>query len=118
MRGIRYAIGRVTAGSLFLVLLAGCTAVAAPPPQDPPARITASVPRDATAVSPLEPLRVQATGGHLTAVTVTGPGGAPIPGGLDPDGTAWTSNAPFGYATTYQITATATNPDHSATTPL
>ncbi|HEX6477131.1 MAG TPA: Ig-like domain-containing protein, partial [Acidimicrobiales bacterium] len=61
----------------------------------------------ATAVPLDAPITVNASGGHLSAVQVTGPQGQPVAGSLAPDGGSW-SSAPGGLAplTSYTVQVT------------
>jgi lipoprotein-anchoring transpeptidase ErfK/SrfK len=62
-------------------------------------------------ISPIEPVKVTATDGTLTAVALTNTSGTAVQGQLNPDGKTWTSTEPLGYGKTYTVTATGTGPD-------
>lgn len=118
---------------LVAVALAGCTAgragfgdsaptssSSAPAPQTsptvPPATVAVVPAADTQGVAPLTPVTVTATGGMVGSVSVTAPDGSSVPGTLAADGATWTSNAPLAYATTYTVSATASNSAGQATT--
>jgi lipoprotein-anchoring transpeptidase ErfK/SrfK len=131
----------IAAGAL--VLLAGCSgedAGGAPgratgSPDAAPATVELAVADGSLDVSPVVPLEVSVEGGELTEVTVTDGAGAPVPGALaaapeegaeaenedagseDPaTPQVWTPETPLAYATSYTLTATATNADDEVTT--
>ena len=54
-------------------------------------------------------LHASVTAGTLTGITVTGPDGKPVPGALSAAAGTWTPAHPLTYATTYTVSATATN---------
>jgi lipoprotein-anchoring transpeptidase ErfK/SrfK len=70
---------------------------------------------DAAAVAPADPVKVTATGGTLTSVSVAGIGGA-VKGALNPDKTVWTSTDKLGFGARYTVSAVATNADGQKTT--
>lgn len=70
---------------------------------------------DAAAIAPADPVRVTATGGTLTSVSVAGIGGA-VKGALNPDKTVWTSTDKLGFGARYTVSAVATNADGQKTT--
>jgi lipoprotein-anchoring transpeptidase ErfK/SrfK len=70
---------------------------------------------DAAAVAPADPVKVTATGGTLTSVSVAGSGGA-VKGALNPDKTVWTSTDKLGFGARYTVSAVATNADGQKTT--
>ena len=70
---------------------------------------------NATAVAPADPVKVTATGGTLTSVSVAGSGGA-VKGALNPDKTVWTSTDKLGFGARYTVSAVATNADGQKTT--
>ncbi|ANY06264.1 L,D-transpeptidase [Pseudonocardia sp. HH130630-07] len=102
--------------------VAGAVAIAATPAQDgpraapPPAgpQLSYQPAANATAVNPAGPVSVRVAGGTLDGVTLTGPGGEPVPGGLSPDRTTWTSSGKLDYATVYTWHGTAAGPGGSA----
>lgn len=69
--------------------------------------LRSSIPSAAQQVTISDPLVITATGGTLSAVTVTGRSGAPLPGTLSGDHTRWTS-APLDYDVRYTVRATGT----------
>jgi len=81
-----------------------------------PAATLAVVPAaNAAAVAPADPVKVTATGGTLTSVSVAGSGGA-AKGALNPDKTVWTSTDKLGFGARYTVSAVATNADGQKTT--
>jgi len=70
---------------------------------------------NAAAVAPADPVKVTATGGTLTSVSVAGSGGA-VKGALNPDKTVWTSTDKLGFDARYTVSAVATNADGQKTT--
>lgn len=84
-------------------------------PQLAPATVAFLPAADAAAVAPADPVKVTATGGTLTSVTVSGPAGA-VKGALNSDRTAWTSSGDLGFGARYTVTAEATNTTGQATT--
>jgi lipoprotein-anchoring transpeptidase ErfK/SrfK len=81
-----------------------------------PAATLAVVPAaNAAAVAPADPVKVTATGGTLTSVSVAGSGGA-VKGALNPDKTVWTSTDKLGFGARYTVSAVATNADGQKTT--
>ena len=70
---------------------------------------------NAAAVAPADPVKVTATGGTLTSVSVAGGGGA-VKGALNPDKTVWTSTDKLGFGARYTVSAVATNADGQKTT--
>ena len=105
-----------------------------------PATVELAVADGSLDVSPVVPLEIAVAGGELTEVVVTDGGGAPVPGALAPapeedaaaedaatqdaqtgdanDGATqvWAPETPLAYATSYTLTATATNADDEVTT--
>ncbi|MDT0341313.1 L,D-transpeptidase [Streptomyces litchfieldiae] len=70
----------------------------------------------ATGVATAGELRVGATNGTLTAVTVTGPEGAEVPGELAEDGTSWEPAEHLANAAEYTVTAVGENADGEEST--
>lgn len=70
---------------------------------------------NAAAVAPADPVKVTATGGTLTSVSVAGSGGT-VEGALNPDKTVWTSTDKLGFGARYTVSAVATNADGQKTT--
>jgi lipoprotein-anchoring transpeptidase ErfK/SrfK len=112
----------IAAGAL--VLLAGCNGdgkggsagVAA---GAPPAQVRLAVADGSTGVSPVVPLEISVTDGHLGDVTVTDDSGDKVAGSVadsqDAAGTdVWTPESRLEYGTSYTLTATAKNPDGQA----
>ncbi|MBD3933326.1 L,D-transpeptidase family protein [Streptomyces chumphonensis] len=58
-----------------------------------------------------EPVRVTASGGRLTSVTVTDADGGPLAGELAPDGSEWASRRKAAPGTSYRVTAVTTGGD-------
>ncbi|MEO6886821.1 MAG: Ig-like domain-containing protein [Jatrophihabitantaceae bacterium] len=84
---------------------------ASPPQQDgPPAAAVAVAPAGATALNPVTPITVSATGGTLSAVTLKNSAGAVVTGSLSADAASWKSTEALGYSKTYTLSATAKNP--------
>ena len=99
-------------------LLAGCTSTTGGDPNatgESAGKATVEVrvtPDEASAVTPITPIVVTATGGTLDAVTVTNPTKATlVSGAYTDDKTSWTSNEPLAYATAYQVVADAVDHD-------
>lgn len=130
---VRRTAATVAAGAL--VLLAGCSAedvvTSAQNDNDAgPATIQLAVADGAVDVSPVVPLAIAVDGGELTEVSVVDGAGVPVAGALAgaaedegaPDRGAedaaevWTPETPLAYATSYTLTATATNADEQVTT--
>lgn len=86
-------------------------------PDKPKVTIQPSVPPGAQNVGILEPFTLTATGGTITTVTLTGPGGKPVGGTLSPDRTRWTSE-PLVFNAEYTATAIGTAPDGRAAEPM
>jgi lipoprotein-anchoring transpeptidase ErfK/SrfK len=82
-----------------------------------PATVAVTPAQGVTSVDLLTPVQVNATGGTLTSVTMTGADGTTVPGVITPDATAWKSTPKqLAYATTYTVTAQSTGVDGTATT--
>jgi len=62
-----------------------------------------------TGVAPTTGVTVRVEGGRLTAVTVTGPGGAKVDGTLGDLGTDWSTAEKLDFATRYAVVATVVN---------
>jgi lipoprotein-anchoring transpeptidase ErfK/SrfK len=86
-----------------------------PPPPAPPA-VTIVPAADQQGVAPTNAVRVTATSGTLTEVTMTNEAGRVVDGALTPDGTAWTPAEPLGYGRTYTVTATSRGTDATTIT--
>ncbi|WP_079032414.1 L,D-transpeptidase [Streptomyces specialis] len=83
-----------------------------PPAPEAPGVAIAIAPGDgATGVATSGALRVTAEDGTLTDVTVTGPGGAEVPGELAADGASWEPDEHLANATEYTVTAVGENAD-------
>lgn len=83
----------------------------------PVAVLSPSVPAGAQGVDIGEPLMITAIGGTLSTVNVTGPGGKPLPGTLNPDRTRWISE-PLDFNSEYTATATGIGHDGRPAAPL
>ena len=84
-------------------------------PQAEPATVAVLPAANAAAVTPADPVKVTATGGTLTTVTVSSPAGA-VKGALSADKTTWTSSSALGFGARYTVTAEATNAPGQTTT--
>jgi lipoprotein-anchoring transpeptidase ErfK/SrfK len=89
---------------------AGATATAAP------AQLALAPADGSTDLSPVTPLEVTVAAGDLGEVTVADGDGIEVPGSVapspeDPETQVWTPESPLDYATSYTLTATATNAD-------
>jgi lipoprotein-anchoring transpeptidase ErfK/SrfK len=80
-----------------------------------PATLAVVPAANAAAVAPGDPVRVTATGGTLSSVSVTGSGAA-VKGALNADKTVWTSTDKLGFGARYTVAAVATNADGQKTT--
>jgi lipoprotein-anchoring transpeptidase ErfK/SrfK len=104
-----------------IAMLASCTSTeggSANPvdKKEMPAKIAFAPANGATDVAVTEPVKVTASGGDLTAVTVTNPEGAPIKGEIAADKKSWASAEVLGYGKTYSYTVTAKNTKGRETT--
>ncbi len=93
---------------------AGRASSASSQPQAAPATVAVLPAANAAAVAPADPVKVTATGGTLTSVTVSSPAGA-VKGALNSDKTTWTSSGDLGFGARYTVTAEATNATGQAT---
>jgi lipoprotein-anchoring transpeptidase ErfK/SrfK len=84
-------------------------------PQAEPATVAVLPAANAAAVAPADPVKVTATGGTLTSVTVSSAAGA-VKGALDAAKTTWTSSGDLGFGARYTVTAEATNATGQSTT--
>ena len=85
----------------------------------PPAVVTMAPADGAAKVAPDTPVQVSASGGTLTAVTVTAGGSAgsgPVSGQYGPGNTSWSTKWGLQPATAYTVTAVARNSKGAATT--
>jgi lipoprotein-anchoring transpeptidase ErfK/SrfK len=80
-----------------------------------PASVTVVPAANAAAVAPGDPVKVTASGGTLSSVTVSGTGGA-VKGTLNADKTVWTSTDKLGFGARYTVSAVATNASGQKTT--
>ena len=94
---------------------AGGGSSASSEPQAQPATVAVLPAADAAAVAPADPVKVTATGGTLTSVTVASATGA-VKGALNADKTTWTSSSDLGFGARYTVTAEATNATGQTTT--
>lgn len=94
------------------------TAAAASPGTSPTAAATVRFnPADKTAqVNPVTPVKVAVTGGSLSAVSLTNAEGKQVKGALAADHKSWTSAEVLGYDRSYQLQASAVNPDGQVST--
>lgn len=81
-----------------------------------PATVAVSPAAGTTDVDVLAPVTVTATGGTLTAVTMTDDTGAARPGVMTPDSLSWKPTGPLAYSTTYTVTAQSTGVDGTQST--
>jgi lipoprotein-anchoring transpeptidase ErfK/SrfK len=80
-----------------------------------PATVSVVPAANAATVAPGDPVKVTATGGTLTSVTVSGTGGS-VEGSLNAAKTAWTSTDKLGFGARYTVSAVATNATGQKTT--
>jgi lipoprotein-anchoring transpeptidase ErfK/SrfK len=80
-----------------------------------PATVSVVPAANAATVAPGDPVKVTATGGPLTSVTVSGTGGS-VEGSLNAAKTAWTSTDKLGFGARYTVSAVATNATGQKTT--
>ncbi|RAV18381.1 hypothetical protein DQP55_02750 [Mycolicibacterium sp. GF69] len=85
------------------------TGAAAVAPDSPatPAVVEVSPPAGVTAVDPASGVRVNASAGTLTDVTLVDDRKTIVPGGISADGRSWQTDAPLEYARTYTLTASS-----------
>ncbi|MFL6119568.1 Ig-like domain-containing protein [Actinophytocola sp.] len=108
-------MGAATTVVAAIALLTSCTSSeggSANPvdKKEMPAKIAFAPADGAKDVAVTDPVKITASGGELTAATVTNPEGQPIKGQLAADKKSWTSAEVLGYGKTYSYTATAKNP--------
>lgn len=84
-------------------------------PAAQPATVAVVPAANAAAVAPGDPVKVTATGGTLSSVSVAGSGGA-VKGTLSADKTVWISTDKLGFGARYTVSAVATNADGQKTT--
>jgi lipoprotein-anchoring transpeptidase ErfK/SrfK len=94
---------------------AGGASSASSQPQAAPATVAFLPAANAAAVAPGDPVKVTATGGTLTSVTVASAAGA-VKGALNAEKTTWTSSGDLGFGARYTVTAAATNATGQTTT--
>jgi lipoprotein-anchoring transpeptidase ErfK/SrfK len=80
-----------------------------------PAAVSVVPAANAAAVAPGDPVKVTASGGTLSSVTVSGTGGA-VKGTLNADKTVWTSTDKLGFGARYTVSAVAINASGQKTT--
>ncbi len=80
-----------------------------------PATVAVVPAANAAAVAPSDPVKVTASGGTLTSVTVAGSGAA-VKGTLNAAKTVWTSTDKLGFGARYTVSAVATNGGGQKTT--
>ncbi|GAB3192169.1 Ig-like domain-containing protein [Geodermatophilus arenarius] len=131
---MRRTAALVTAGAL--VLLSGCqggddagsasassassaSSAASTSADAAPAQLQLAPADGAVDVAPADPVEISVTDGDLADVAVTDGAGADVPGQVadgDTEGTdVWTPDQDLAYASTYTLTATATNADGERT---
>jgi lipoprotein-anchoring transpeptidase ErfK/SrfK len=93
---------------------AGSTTKDAPKP--PAARIAIAPVDKAASVPPVDAVKVTATGGQLTSVSLANADGKQIKGQISPDGQTWLPIDPLGYGKAYTVSATATGVDGQVVT--
>ncbi|WP_338676423.1 Ig-like domain-containing protein [Streptomyces sp. SCSIO 30461] len=100
---------RAAAAAILLAPLAACSSGTSPASGDAKAAddrpVTLSVTPKGRQAAAGEPVKVTATGGTLTSVTVTDAKGRRLSGKLGSGGTAWTSDRKAAPGTAYQVTA-------------
>lgn len=132
MPGRVAAAGWVGALGLVVALAAGCTSgppkaaasgsdgagkAAQQEERKAPAVKLAFAPADKAAdVSPVDPVKVTATDGKITGVTMANAEGKQVKGQLSADGTSWSPAEVLGYGKAYTVAATATDDDGRSVT--
>ncbi|MFD7609520.1 Ig-like domain-containing protein [Streptomyces sp. NPDC059828] len=101
---------RAVVAAALLAPLAACSSGTTPAPADAKAAhaddpVTVNVTPKGKQATAGQPVKVTATSGKLTSVTVTDAKGHKLGGKLTPDGTAWTSDRKAAPGTTYEVTA-------------
>jgi lipoprotein-anchoring transpeptidase ErfK/SrfK len=121
MRTTDKSVGRVLSVVVaVLALVSACSGHGSgsggdPTPPAPPVPVVYAPAANATDVTPTTPVSVSVPDGRLSGVALTPARGAPVPGGVSPDGRRWTASGPLAYATTYTWSGTATATDgHSS----
>lgn len=89
--------------------LTACGGVAASASKGDPVQVALGAASGTRTVQAGDKLRVTATGGVLTEVTVTDPKGRRLPGGLGDGGTVWTSDVKAAPDTKYSVVARTRN---------
>lgn len=92
------------------------TADMPPPPAAVPASVTISPPPRATGINPLTEVRVSASTGILTGVTLVDDTGDAVPASADSDSRIWAAAAPLEYGRTYTVTVSSSGPTGISTT--
>ncbi|KUH85480.1 MULTISPECIES: Ig-like domain-containing protein [unclassified Mycobacterium] len=91
--------------------MAGTTVEVAPPPLPAiPAVVAVSPASQASAVDPLSAVRVSASMGTLTEVTLVDDMNDAVPGSLSTDRRSWQSDNPLGYGRTYTLLTSSRGP--------
>ena len=62
-------------------------------------------------LAPADPVKITATQGKITKLTVTSPSGKVLKGAISADGTSWTLGEVLGYSKSYKVAGTATGTD-------
>jgi lipoprotein-anchoring transpeptidase ErfK/SrfK len=112
----------IAAGAL--VFLAGCSGGGKDASREqaaPPAQVSLAVADGSADVPPLVPLEIAVTGGELADVKLVAGDGTEVAGALadsadQPGTTVWTPETPLAYATSYTLSASATNVDDKKAT--
>ncbi len=79
-------------------------------PADAPV-VTASPAFGSRTVSPVDPIKISATNGRITTLTLTSPNGKALKGTISADGTSWSLGEVLGYGKTYTATGAAAATD-------
>ncbi|WP_448392007.1 Ig-like domain-containing protein [Mycolicibacterium sp. XJ879] len=88
---------------------ANTVAMSTPPPAVP-ASVTIAPPPQATGINPLSDVRVSASTGTLTGVTLVDDTGEAVPASTDSDSRTWTAGAALEYGRTYTVTVSSSGP--------
>lgn len=80
------------------------------PAPDVPATLAVSPPSSATRISPMSDVRVAATTGTLTEVTLADNGNNVVPGAISPDRRSWEPAIALEYGRTYTLTISSRGP--------
>ncbi len=83
---------------------------------EPPATIASNVASGTSSLNPIDPIKLIASRGKLTAVTFRNAQGKAVAGRLAGDGSSWQSTQSLGYSKGYTLSAVAMNADGVKTT--